>query len=286
MTRDNTNSVALALLQWHIAMGVDEVIAGSPRNWFVEDGAPPPLQTVLAGSRQVKLPETSSRQPPPPQASRPIQPRRLVPAQEAEMQARELARSAQSLAELQSLLSGFDGCPLKKTAVRLCFARGSDKARVVLIGEAPGRDEEQEGLPFVGRAGKLLDKMLAAISLKPDDVYITNLVYWRPPGNRTPTPQEVQACQPFLERQIELVQPEFLVFLGSAAAKQLTGVTEGIIRIRGRWLYYESAGRSLQALPTLHPAYLLRNPVAKRLAWRDLLMLKAALTGMNYAENR
>ena len=147
----------------------------------------------------------------------------------------------------------------------------------MLIGEAPGRDEDIAGKPFVGRAGQLLDRMLAAIGLDESHVYITNTVYWRPPGNRTPTPQEVEACAPFLARQIELLSPNVLVLLGGAAAKSILGVSEGIMRLRGKWLTYSSASGDLPALATLHPAYLLRNPAAKRLSWRDLLMVKSAL---------
>ena len=189
------------------------------------------------------------------------------------MAARELARSAGDLAQLRALLETFEGCGLKKTATRLCLSRGSAPARLMLIGEAPGKDEDAKGLPFVGRAGQLLDRMLAAIGLGEADVYITNLVFWRPPGNRTPTPEEVQLCQPFVERQIELLAPELLIFLGNAAAKQLTGATEGIMKLRGKWLSYGG----IRAMATLHPAYLLRTPIAKRLAWRDLLAIREAL---------
>ncbi len=191
------------------------------------------------------------------------------------MSAREVARSAASLGELRALLETFDGCALKKTASRLCLSRGSPNARLMLIGEAPGRDEDIQGEPFVGRAGQLLDRMLAAINLTEADVYITNLVFWRPPGNRTPSPEEVQVCQPFVERQIELLNPKVLVFLGNAAAKQLTGATEGIMKLRGKWLTYSG----IRAMATLHPAYLLRTPIAKRLAWRDLLAIRDALDG-------
>ena len=189
------------------------------------------------------------------------------------MAARELARGAADLGQLRALLEGFEGCGLKKTATRLCLSRGSPQARIMLIGEAPGKDEDVKGQPFVGRAGQLLDRMLAAIGLGEADVYITNLVFWRPPGNRTPTPEEVQVCQPFVERQIELLAPELLIFLGNAAAKQLTGATEGIMKLRGKWLSYGG----IRAMATLHPAYLLRNPIAKRLAWRDLLAIREAL---------
>ena len=184
---------------------------------------------------------------------------------------------AATLAELEALAAAFDGCALKRTAKSLCFARGREDARLMLIGEAPGRDEDLSGKPFVGRAGQLLDRMLEAIGLTEDHVYITNTVYWRPPGNRTPTPAEVEACAPFLARQIELLSPDVLVLLGGAAAKTILGSTEGIMRLRGKWLSYSCAGRDIATLATLHPAYLLRTPEDKRLAWRDLLMVKERL---------
>jgi DNA polymerase len=147
----------------------------------------------------------------------------------------------------------------------------------MVIGEAPGREEDLEGRPFVGPAGQLLDKMLAAIGLGEHNAHITNIVYWRPPGNRTPTPQEAQVCFPFLERQVDLVAPKLLVLLGGAAAKHLLGATEGIMRLRGTLRAVAIADRSIPAMATLHPAYLLRTPAAKRLAWRDFLLIKAKL---------
>jgi DNA polymerase len=193
------------------------------------------------------------------------------------MAARTAARSAESLEELRATLAGFDGCGLKATAKSLCFYRGAPRSRLMLIGEAPGRDEDLAGKPFVGRAGQLLDKMLAAIGLSEADVHITNIVYWRPPGNRTPTPQEAQVCRPFLERQVELVAPDIVLLLGGAAAKEVLDVTDGIMKLRGKWRDVTLGERKVRALATLHPAYLLRTPAAKRLAWRDVLAVKAAL---------
>lgn len=195
------------------------------------------------------------------------------------MAAREAARQAPSLEALEAALKGFDGCGLKATAKTLCFYRGAPLARIMLIGEAPGSEEDREGKPFVGRSGQLLDKMLAAIGLTDADVHITNTVYWRPPGNRTPTPQETLVCRPFLERQIELVAPDIVVTLGGPAAKAVLDVADGILKVRGRWRPISIGGRSLQVMPTLHPAYLLRTPIQKKLAWRDLLAVKAALAG-------
>jgi DNA polymerase len=193
------------------------------------------------------------------------------------MAAREAARTAASLDDLRRVLDGFEGCPLKATAKNLCFFRGVQQARLMIIGEAPGRDEDLEGRPFVGRAGQLLDRMLGAIGLSEQDVHITNVVYWRPPGNRVPTPEEVEICQPFVERQIGLVEPDMIMTLGGVAAKAMLGVTDGILRVRGKWRQLEVAGRKLPVMPTLHPAYLLRTPAAKRQAWRDLVEVKLAL---------
>lgn len=193
------------------------------------------------------------------------------------MAARSAAREAASLADLKERLQGFNGCALKATAKNLCFFRGAEKARLMLIGEAPGREEDLAGMPFVGPAGRLLDKMLAAIGLTEADVHITNSVYWRPPGNRTPSPQETQACRPFLDRQIELVAPDFIALLGGAAANTVLGIEGGIMRLRGNWKELEAGGRRIRVMPTLHPAFLLRTPAAKRQAWRDMLALAEAL---------
>jgi len=184
-----------------------------------------------------------------------------------------------SLDELAVALDAFDGCGLKATAKNLVLYRGAKKARVMIIGEAPGREEDIAGKPFVGAAGQLLDLMLAAIGLTEADVHIANVVYWRPPGNRNPTPIEAAACAPFLDRQIWLVAPDLLYVLGGVAAKHMFDTDDGITRIRGRWRPLERGGRTMRAMPSLHPAYLLRTPAAKRQAWRDLLALRAAIDG-------
>ncbi len=196
------------------------------------------------------------------------------------MAARAAAGEAPSLADLKLRLEGFNGCALKATAKNLCFFRGAERARLMIIGEAPGRDEDLSGVPFVGPAGQLLDKMLAAIGLGEADVHITNTVYWRPPGNRTPSPQETQACRPFLDRQIELVEPQVIVLMGGAAANTVLGVPGGIMRLRGNWRAIEVGGRTIKTLPTLHPAFLLRSPAHKKQAWRDMLAAIEALEGM------
>jgi uracil-DNA glycosylase family 4 len=204
--------------------------------------------------------------------------REIAPAPELAIQsAREAARTAPSLAALRALLENFDGCALKATATRLVFADGNPQARVMFVGEAPGRDEDIEGLPFVGRSGKLLDRMMAAIGLDRTNAYIANVIPWRPPGNRTPTPQETQICLPFIQRQIELANPDVLVTLGNPSTQTLLGTREGIMRTRGRWVDYDTGSRKIRALATFHPAYLLRSPSYKRLAWQDLRSIAKAL---------
>lgn len=200
-----------------------------------------------------------------------------VPGDAGVVAARAAAAEAGTLEALRSALDRFEGCNLRLTARRLVFGDGPAGARVMFVGEAPGREEDEAGIPFVGRSGHLLDRMLASIGLGRADVYIANVVPWRPPGNRTPTPQETEICKPFVLRQIELVGPEVLVFLGGAAVAALTGSTQGITRLRGRWLKHPTTVGEIRALPTLHPAYLLRQPIHKRLAWRDFLDIRKVL---------
>jgi DNA polymerase len=192
------------------------------------------------------------------------------------MAAREAARGAATLDELRAILGAFEGCGLKASASRLCFADGTPGSRLMLIGEAPGAEEDKQGLPFVGRSGHLLDRMLAAIGLDRSKVYIANIVPWRPPGNRTPTPAETQICLPFIQRQIELCNPDVLVTIGQPSTAALLQV-QGIMKNRGRWFPYHTGTREIRAMPMLHPAYLLRSPIGKRLAWRDMLTIKKAL---------
>lgn len=256
------------LLAWYAAMGVDETIGNAPIDRFAASTAPAaPMDPETKPKRQAQ-----TKLEIPPKAERQTAAPLLKPAPLPKLV------EITTLAELAEAAAAFDGCPLKRTAKSTCFSRGSDQAKVMLIGEAPGRDEDLQGKPFVGRAGQLLDKMLSAIDLDETSVYITNTIYWRPPGNRTPTTQEIASCAPFLARQIELLAPEVLVLLGGAAAKSMLETTEGIMRLRGKWKPYRSNGRDIPALATLHPAYLLRSPEAKRYAWRDLLMLKERLS--------
>jgi DNA polymerase len=198
-------------------------------------------------------------------------------AEAAVMSARAAAKGAESLEALRELLQTFEGCMLRTTATQLVFADGNPKGRIMFVGEAPGRDEDIAGLPFVGRSGKLLDLMMQAIGLDRTQAYIANIVPWRPPGNRTPTPLESAMCLPFLLRQIELADPDILVCLGQPSTQTLLGTKEGITRTRGRWFKFDTGRREIRALPTYHPAFLLRSPLQKRLAWRDFLALKKAL---------
>jgi DNA polymerase len=274
-----------AWLAWYRDMGVDQAVAETPVDWSARADAPPGASFSLAAAAvtaaapagmPASAPRTAATGPrtpaPPPERKFPA-----GPPDAAAAAARAAVEAAQSLGEIEAILARFDGCGLKATAKNLCFYRGAARARLMLVGEAPGRDEDQQGRPFVGRAGQLLDRMLAAIGLTEADVHITNIVYWRPPGNRTPTPQEAQVCRPFLERQVELVAPDVLVLLGGAAAKHVFDVAEGIMRVRGKFRDVTVGAHAVRALATLHPAYLLRTPAAKRLAWRDLLTVKAAL---------
>ncbi len=200
-------------------------------------------------------------------------------------EATKQAKAANTLADLKNALSNFNGCALKRTAKNLVFFRGAETAKLMVIGEAPGRDEDIVGKPFVGRAGQLLDLMLKAIKIAPEETHITNIVYWRPPGNRTPTPEESSLCRPFLDRQIELVNPDLILFLGGAAAKQMYKTNAGITRIRGKWQKIPGEQHQMDTLATLHPAYLLRTPIAKRLAWQDLQMIREKLEAANGSEN-
>jgi DNA polymerase len=260
---------AAAALRWWSSAGVTIAVDETPRNRFDQSVAE--IARPAAASPSVDAPEAREMRPER-QNGPPVSP----PA--AEAAARTLAASAADLAALRSALERFDGCALKRTATQLVFEDGVPGSRVMFVGEAPGGDEDRIGRPFVGRAGQLLDRMLQAIGLDRQRVYIANVVPWRPPGNRTPTPQETQACLPFIRRQIELAAPEFLVCLGGSATQTLLGVREGITRARGNWYAYDCEnGRTIRAIAMLHPAYLLRQPALKRQAWADMRALARAL---------
>ena len=253
------------LLDFYTEAGVDALMGEEPIDRFAMAEPPPsPIRTARPAAPPAFEAKTAPAGPAPPAPD------------EAALAARAAAKTAKTLEELRGILDKFDGCALKATASQLVFADGNPEARVMLVGEAPGRDEDIEGLPFVGRSGKLLDRMLAAIGLDRTSVYIANIVPWRPPGNRTPTPQESQICLPFILRQIELVDPDILVCLGGPSAQTLLGIKEGITKTRGRWFTFDTGKREIRAMPTFHPAFLLRSPLQKRFAWRDFLAIKKA----------
>ena len=272
---------ALAALGWQIEAGADEAIGEAAVDRRTAPGLeqqpePKPDPKPVAKPAPAAAPGGQQAQPPLWQP----QPGPLESAEAALASARELAVAASTLPELKAALEAFEGCPLKATAMNLVFADGNPEGRVMMIGEAPGADEDRQGLPFVGVSGRLLDRMLACIGLDRSAVYITNMLFWRPPGNRTPTAAEIASCLPFTERHIELAAPDYLVLVGGTSAKNLLARSEGILKLRGHWRPYQHSGmpRPIPALPTLHPAYLLRQPQQKRLAWRDLLGLRRALT--------
>src|SRR5260221_10845962 len=266
MTPDSAPTLQ-QLLAFYLEAGVDCALAEEPVNRLSDPdiipgpsgtATPQPVRTIAAA-----IPPARSE---------------VVPAPEvAILSAREAARTAPTLQALRALLENFDGCALKSTASRLVFADGNPQARIMFVGEAPGREEDIEGLPFVGRSGKLLDRMIAAIGLDRSSAYIANVIPWRPPGNRTPTPQETQICLPFIQRQIELVNPDVLVTLGNPSTQTLLSTREGLMKTRGKGFEYDTGTRAIRAIATFHPAYLLRSPSYKRMAWQDLRAIAKAL---------
>ncbi len=278
-----TPEEALELLRWHVEMGADEAVLDTPLDRFATHAAPP-------GAR---APAPAAAQSPAAAPERPSAPVSAPPAGAStgpggtEQAAR--AAACASLEEIHAALDAMRDFPLRRTATHTVHADGHPQARVLLVGEAPGREEDLQGRPFVGRSGQLLDRMLAAIGLdrraeEPERaVLITNVVFWRPPGNRKPTEAEAAFCLPWLERTIEIVQPRIIVCLGATPAQRLTGQARGILKLRGTWLEYRGRKGPIPLLPTLHPAYLLRQPVQKRLAWRDFLSLKLRLEELSQA---
>jgi DNA polymerase len=275
MTQDadsEARKAALGLLRWQCDFGADEALSEAPIDHLAAPDLAP--SQPLSGTRPAPLRRAPVRT-------------EAADAPDAAIgrSARAMAEACQTLDELKAAIDGFTACPLRAGATTTVFADGRADASLMLVGEAPGREEDQQGLPFVGRSGQLLDRMLTAIGLsrRAEDpkraVYIANVLPWRPPANRTPTTADAAMCLPFIERQIVLARPKLLVLLGGAAAKYLLGVEDGILRLRGKWRAYEPPGGDFEipVLPTLHPAYLLRQPAQKGLAWRDLLEVKKAL---------
>lgn len=281
--RDFDPAELAAILRWYADMGVDLAIDGEPHDRFADcakDRAaapahPTPMAREAASRQSLAAPKLSAG------PARVIDAAAALSAEAAAKAAREAALAASSLDELRAALEAFEGCALKRTASRTVFADGDPASRIMFVGEAPGAEEDREGLPFAGRAGQLLNRMLSAIGLERSGVYIANTVPWRPPGGRAPSPQETAICLPFITRQIELVNPQVLVCLGAASAQALLNVN-GILRARGQWRDYSlPSGTTIPAMPTLHPAYLMRSPAAKRHVWADLRQIRRALDAAN-----
>ncbi|SDP72899.1 DNA polymerase [Phyllobacterium sp. YR620] len=268
------------LLHFYAEAGVDTPLEDVPVDRFSQ------IEAKRASSVAPNSPPAKSASAPAPErpqanVAAPALAKASVPDDAKIAMARQLALGAGSLEELREQLGAFDGCNLKFTAKNLVFSDGNPAAPVMFVGEAPGREEDLEGVPFIGRSGQLLDRMFAAIGLDRSSVYIANTIPWRPPGNRTPTPLETEICRPFFERQVELANPKILVALGGPAAKALTNASEGILRLRGNWkTHLTPSGIEIPVMPTLHPAYLLRNPAQKRFAWRDFLNVKMRLRSL------
>lgn len=258
------------ILRFYADAGADEALLEAPVDRFEQGRSAAAEARRPVGEKSAAVIERAAPMRPEPAVA--------IPDDTQPARARELAAKASSLEELRAILAEFDGCNLRLTAKNLVFADGNPQADIMLVGEAPGRDEDLEGLPFVGRSGRLLDRMLAAIGRDRQSAYITNVIPWRPPGNRDPSPIETEICRPFIERQIELVAPRVLVTLGNPSSKLLLATQTGIMRLRGKWQTHTTkSGVDVPAMPTLHPAYLLRNPAHKQLAWRDFLEIRARL---------
>ena len=272
------NNRATDLLQWYLQSGVDEALEDQPVNRLEKFGPDqvdqrkmqPIHQNLVTNDPQNNNPPVSLENKAPPE---------LLSKEEITRKANISANEASSLRELKIALESFEGCPLKKTAKNLVFGDGPINADLMFIGEAPGAEEDRHGVPFIGPAGKLLDRMLAAIEVPREDTYITNILPWRPPGNRSPTDSEISACIPFIQRHIELIDPKILIMVGGTAAKTLLETSQGIIRSRGKWYNYnvEALRKTIPARAILHPAYLLRSPAHKKETWFDLLEISQKL---------
>lgn len=255
-------------LEWYSAMGVDLALGDEPIDRFA---AAPTLQQkrVPAATQTTRSGEV---------AATAVSQNHMQPETHNVEEAQAIAAAATSLEALRASMDAFDGCPLKHRATNLVFADGNPHADLMLIGEAPGREEDIQGMPLVGRSGELLDRILAAIGFTREQVIVANTLPWRPPGNRNATPAEIAVCKPFLIRQVELVAPKVIVTMGGAASKVLLDTDAGILRLRGKWRDIHVGEHSCAAMATLHPAYLLRQPAQKSLVWQDMLSLKAKLS--------
>jgi len=273
--QENSNDIIAmrAALDWYNAMGVDIAIGDEPIDRFAV-----PAIAQKSTPTTKSAPSAKSLQGDGPANAPAAVQSHMQPEVHNVDEAKAIAAAATSLDMLRTSMETFDGCPLKHRATNLVFAVGNPKADIMLVGEAPGREEDMQGAPFVGRSGELLDRILGAIGLDREQVFIANTLPWRPPGNRNPTPAETAVCLPFLIRQVELVAPKIIVTMGGAASKTLLQTDAGILRLRGKWQDIEVGHHSCASIATLHPSYLLRQPEQKALVWRDMLSLKAKLT--------
>ena len=271
---DLTRDELIACLVWQVACGADEALDDEATH----DRAFVSMKSFLAEAF-AGLPSVSGVSPDPVRQGAPLKNLAQQSSTPAIDQKSDELTTITSLDALRSALENLEGCSIRNTAGNLVFCDGNPGARLMIVGEAPGRDEDRIGLPFVGAAGQLLDKMLASIGLDRSAVYITNLLPWRPPGNRAPTAEEVRLLLPYLRRHIQLAKPEILLILGGSSAKALLGTKDGILKLRGVWRDVDFGdGVSRPTLASLHPAYLLRSPAQKRLCFDDLLSLHARLT--------
>lgn len=267
---------SIALLQWYVDAGVEDALLDEPRNYFISS-TPPPVETPARHS------DTYADSPPvvapPSPAASPVQILHHIPSA-AIAEARKLADAAETLEALEQAVRNFDGCSLKRTATKTVFSDGNPAAKLMLIGEAPGAQEDMQGIPFCGPSGLLLDKMLAGISHDRTNTYITNTLFWRPPGNRPPSPEELAICKPFVERHIALIDPALIVLVGGTALKGVLGQDAGITRLRGKHYALRTpyGDKEYPVAVIYHPSYLLRSPVHKRVTWQDLLAIKATLS--------
>jgi DNA polymerase len=258
----------LNILKWYIEWGIDETISDSPVNKFE--------QIIKNQLNQQIIAQPSSKTRTSPKAT-------LSSNKEIIEAAEKLAADCKSLDELKAAILGFEGCSLKKTASNTVFSDGNPDSDLMLIGEAPGAEEDRIGKPFVGQAGQLLDRMFTAINLSREkDFYITNLLPWRPPGNRKPTDAECDLCLPFLKRHIELFKPKLIILIGGTSASTLLNTQTGITKLRGKWQEYPVHGNKIPLMPIFHPAYLLRQPQFKKQTWHDLLAIKEKFGGKSH----
>jgi len=289
------NLSALQVLQWHIDVGADEAVSDTLVNAF-ELKPPVKSKQAVLGSTQTAIEQPlatksmniSAMTAPKAESKNDLIPQRISSAPhgmilgmaEAEIDAVKSAGAAKTLDELLTALNNFEGCPLSRTATNIVFADGNPEAKIMLIGDAPGADEDRLGTPFAGNTGALLNKMLAAIGLDRTSVYMSNIVNWRPPGNRVPTDTEISVCMPFIKRHIELVKPDIIIMVGGVATKALLGMPNGIARARGKWVDYKSDGleKTIQAMAMFHPDYLLKSPAKKAEAWKDLQSIAKKLS--------